>query len=165
MSWTAQASDGNIHRYEILGVKGFDEVQDDVSSTFVWLWSIKDHMQKLAITKGFSSRWLEAEVGTDVCLSVCADIANREKHGTPLKYPRSGKDPRLGQLSYTIPQEAIAKITVTALGVQTDVSDVSLVTFEIPVLDGRGHKIGDAFHYLSAGIKRWETLMLKLQSA
>lgn len=162
-AWCAEASDGNPHRYVIYGVKDFEQVSDDVHSTFVWLWSIKDHMQSLAKATGRSPRWLEAQIDADRCLSVCADIANRAKHGGPLRHRRSGKDPHLGDLRYTIPQEAVARITVRAFAVETEIADAKLVEFEMPVLDAQGRTLGDAFHFLSAGVKRWEALLGELE--
>jgi hypothetical protein len=131
---------------------------------FVWLWSFKDYLKVYAQSLGKSGRWVEAEASADPCLSMCADIANRVKHGN-LRESRSGKYAQLGKLTYSVPQEAMGKITVRAFEVELDVSNSSLVTFEMPVLEGSGRAIGDAFKFLERGIVRWEELLSEIESA
>lgn len=75
------------------------------------------------------------------------------------------KNPQLGTLTYSVPQEAMGKITVRAFEVELDVSNASLVSFELPVLDGRGRVIGDAFKFLEKGTARWEELLQEIERA
>lgn len=80
-TWSAKTEDGTTHRYIINGVKSFDELTDEIETMFVWVWSFKDHLKAHARGLGKSDRWIEAEASADPSLSVCADIANRLKHG------------------------------------------------------------------------------------
>jgi hypothetical protein len=163
-TWSAKTSDGATHRYIINGVKSFDELTDEIETMFVWVWSFKDHLKAHARSLGKSDRWIEAEASADVGLSVCADIANRLKHGE-LRDSRSMKSPELGKLTYSVPQEAMGKLTVRAFEVELDVSNADLVSFEMPVLDNQGRVIGDAFKLLEKGTTRWEELLRGLESA
>ena len=81
MSWSAKTSDCVTHRYIVNGLKDFDQIGDDAEGMFVWLWSFKDYLKAYARSRGKSAKWVEAEAIADPCLSVCADLANRAKHG------------------------------------------------------------------------------------
>jgi hypothetical protein len=159
-AWNAQAPDGQTHHYIINGIKDIDHISDDVESLFVWLWSVKDYLKEYVRRKGKSEKWVEDQVNSDACLSVCADIANRAKHAQQLsKGSRSGKYPRLGKLRFTVPQQAMGQITVRAFEVEMDISNPTLVKFEMPILDERNRIIGEAFNLLAEGIQRWEELI------
>lgn len=163
-TWSAKTSDGTTHRYIINGIKSFDELTDEIETMFVWVWSFKDYLKAHARGLSKSDRWIEAEASADPILAVCADIANRLKHGE-LRESRSMKNPQLGKLTYSVPQEAMGKLTVRAFEVELDVSNAILVSFEMPVLDKQGRVIGDAFNFLESGAVRWEELLQKVESA
>ena len=164
-TWSATTSNGETHRYIINGVKDFDRISDDAETFFVWLWSLKDYLKAYSRSKGQSERWVETEASADPCLSVCADIANCSKHGDLSKGSRSGKYPRLGTLKYSFPQQAMGQLTVRAFEVEIDISDPTLVTFEMPILDKDDRVIGDAFSFLSRGVQRWEELLAEIERA
>lgn len=163
-TWSAKTSDGATHKYILNGVKSFDELTDEIETMFVWIWSFKDHLKAHARKLGKSDRWVEAEASADSALSVCADIANRLKHGE-LRDSRSMKSPRLGALTYSVPQEAMGKLTFRAFEVELDVSKAELVSFEMPVIDKQGRAIGDAFKFLERGTAQWEQLLQRIEDA
>ena len=163
-TWSAKTSDRATHKYILNGVKSFYELTDEIETMFVWVWSFKDHLKGHARNLGKSDRWVEAEASADLALSVCADIANRLKHGE-LRDSRSMKNPRLGSLTYSVPQEAMGKLTVRAFELEFDVSKADLVSFEMPIIDRQGRVLGDAFEFLEKGTAHWEQLLQRIESA
>jgi len=160
MAWTAKASDGHTHKYILNGVKDFDKLSDDTESFFVWLWSVKDYLKSYSESNPDSVEWIEKQATADPHLSVCADIANWAKHARKYgRHSRSGRFPKLGKLRYTVPMEAIGKITVRAFEVETNIAKPELVTFELPILDAEDRLIGDAFDFLDKGVARWERML------
>lgn len=164
-SWSATLENGEIHRYSLSGVKAPDEVQDDIESLFVWLWSLKDHVKKFLEAKGKGSAWVESEISADQYLSICADIANRAKHGGLDRGSRSGKYPKLGQLKYQVPQTAVSSITVGAFDVGINIARPRQVVLEMPVLGDDGRCLGDAFKYLDYALKGWEKIIDRAEKA
>ena len=162
-SWTTTLENGEIHRYSISGVKAPDEVQDDIESLFVWLWSLKDHVIKFLKAKGKASGWVDPEISADQYLSICFDIANSAKHGGLDRGSRSGKFPKLGKLKYQIPLTAVSSITVGAFDVGMSVANPRQVTLEMPVLGDDGRCLGDAFMYLDYALKGWERIIDKAE--
>lgn len=73
-SWSARPRDGEPQRYCVAGLKPPEEVEDDIESTFVWLWSLKDYVRKFLDTNGRPSKWVETEIDADPHLAVCAQI-------------------------------------------------------------------------------------------
>lgn len=163
-TWSAKTLDGATHKYVLNGVKSFDELTDEIETMFVWVWSFKDYLKAHARNLGKSDRWVEAEASADRALSVCADVANRLKHGE-LRNSRSMRNPRLGTLTYSVPKEALGQLTVRAFEVEVDVSKADLVSFEMPVIDCQERVIGDAFKFLESGVARWENLLQRIESA
>jgi len=164
-SWSATLENGETHGYSISGVKAPEEVQDDIESLFVWLWSLKDHVKKFLKENGKSSGWVEPEISADPYLSICGDIANSAKHGGLDRGSRSGKYPKLGKLNYQIPQTALASITVKAFDVGVSVSNPYYITLEMSVLGGDDKYLGDAFKYLDYALKGWEQIIAKAEKA
>lgn len=164
-SWSATLENGETHRYSINGVKVQEEVQDDIESLFVWLWSLKDHVKKFLKENGKSSKWVESEISSDPYLSICGDIANSAKHGRLDRGSRSGKYPKLGELTYHIPQTALASITFGAFDVGVSVSKPNHISLEMPVLDRDDRYLGDAFKYLDHALKSWEKIIAKAEKA
>ena len=98
-------------------------------------------------------------------LSVCADLANRLKHRTLDRRSRSGLNPSFGKVNYQAPLEAIASLTVRAFEVDISIEDPGLVNISLPVLDGTGERIGDAFDYAEKAIFVLEQLRGEIESA
>lgn len=160
-AWSVKLDNGEIHKYVLGGVKPPEEFKDDIENNFVWLWSLKDRVKSFTKSKGISKEWIEKEINADQKLCICADIANRSKHGELDKKSRSGKYPKLGNVKYEIPQQAISSITVRGYEVVTDISDFKSITLEMPVLSENNECLGDAFEYLDYAIKWWENLIEK----
>lgn len=165
MAWTYSASDGQKCYYSFSGVKPPEVLQDELESAFVWLWSLKDYVQKYAVIKGRSKRWVETEVNVDPYLCICADIANSAKHGGLDRKPRSNKEPVLGSVKYTIPQSGIEKLTIGQDSVFTDIYDPAQIKLEWPIIGKSNKYLGDAFKYLEYSLKAWEKIIYEADKA
>jgi hypothetical protein len=148
-------ANGETHHYQINGVKSLAEFEDDLLSTFVWVWSMKDYFKTAASNCGRERRHIEDIVNSRLPLQLVADIANRAKHGS-LTESRSGHFAVLGSVSMSIPQQAMACISFEAFNVTTDVADPSLVTFEVDVLSQTGIRLGSAGNVLKDSMDAWE---------
>jgi hypothetical protein len=158
-AWSHTFDNNEIHYYSLNGVKPPEEIKDELESAFVWLWSLKDHVKKYVIAKGKTKEWVESRVNADPYLCICADLANSPKHGGLDRKPRSNKNPRLGNLKYNIPQQAMSQITVGAFDVGMNIGDPSLISLEWPVLGDEDKYLGDALKYLEYGLKAWEGII------
>ena len=157
--WSVKLDNGETHRFTIGGVKPAEEVQDDIETMFVWLWSLKDYAKKVLESNNEDSKWIEADVNADRYLSICVDIANRAKHGKLDRKSRSGEHPKLGNLNYKIPGSAVSSICFAAFDVGINVSDPKQVTLELPVLSDDDRYLGDAFKYLDYALQFWEKII------
>ena len=157
-SWDYAFENGEVHKYILNGVKSPEEVEDDISNAFVWLWSLKDH-----IKKNFKDADVEAKVNGNPYLCISADLANGLKHGGLDRTPRSSKKPKLGRLKYQIPQAAIGQLAFGAFEVAIDVNNAHLVVLEMPILDEHDNLIGDAFEYLDKCVNAWESIIDTMQ--
>jgi len=158
-NWYAKAKNGDIHRYLLEGVKSPEDVEEDILAAFGWLWDLKDNVKYYCKTKGIKSKWVETEIAADPYLCICGDIANRTKHPGLERGSRSKKNPVLGKLKYSIPQEAVGSITFGAFDVTTTISKPELVTLEMPIMSGDGRYLGDAFKYIDYALKAWEKII------
>ena len=163
-NWSHTFEDNETHEYEINGVKPPEDIQDDIESAFVWLWSLKDYVKKYSVKKGFSSGWVETKINSDHYLCICADIANSVKHGGLDKKSRSNKRPRLGSVTYNVPQQAMERLTFYAFKVVTDIKDPDLVNLKMDVIDENDNRIGDAFKFLDYGIKSWNKIIDEVEN-
>ena len=161
--WPFTVESGESHYISIDGVKSPEELEDDISSMFIWLWNLKDYVKKYVVKNGKSKDWVEAKVNLDPHLCICADLANSLKHGgldlNPRFKPRSGKSPRLGTLKYQAPQKAISSLSLGVFDVNVNVSNPEFVKLEMPVLGESDRILGDAFKYLEYALKAWEQIV------
>jgi len=91
-------------------IKPANEVDDDLAAIFVWLWSVRDYIIEKAAEKNIKKSLVDDEIDKYLCLRLCSDIANRQKHGS-LSRSRSSRFARILKSGYNIPQEAIGRIT------------------------------------------------------
>jgi len=163
-AWSYTFPDGETHRYIINGIKSPDQLEHEVLTLAIWLWSLKDYLKGRAATLGRDPQDVEAYASGDPSLALSADIANAAKHGK-LTNSRSGKWPKLGRLRYEIPQEAMRSVTFRAFEVETDVARPDLVTLELPILDSNGLEIGDALQLMTRALSAWERFNKELERA
>lgn len=163
-SWSHTFPDGETHRYVLKSIKSPEQIEHELLTLAVWLWSLKDYMKGRAAALGKSPQEVENYASNDPYLPLCADLANGAKHGR-LTTSRSGKWPRLGKLQYDIPQKAIGSITFRAFEVETDIAHPELITVTFRILDTAGATIGDAFSVLGGALEAWERFSAQLERA
>jgi len=164
-SWSHTFPDGETHRYVLNGLKSPDEVEHEVLTLALWLWSLKDYLKNRAQSLGKKGQDVETYATNDPFLPLCADVANCAKHGQLTKSSRSGYWPHLGKIAYDIPQQAMRTITFSPFQVEADVSRPDLVTVELPILDPAGLRIGDVFEVVEGALTSWERFNKDLEEA
>ena len=159
--WSHTFEDGETHFYSMEGVRPPEEIEDDISSMFIWLWSLKDYVRKYVILNGKNKTWVKNKIINNPNICVCADIANSLKHGGLDKEykPWSGKNPKLKPLKYIFPQEAIGELKFGAYDVNMKIKNPQLVQLEMAIVDEDGITLGDAFKYLDNGLIEWEGII------
>ena len=160
--WNATDSDGQTHSYRIRNVRPIDEIEDNIANLFLWVWNLKDYLKELSLTRGKDAQFIEQLVNQDPHLPICADIANRLKHGV-LKKSRSTQFPQLQRAGYKLSGEAIGRITFRTFEVDFDIADPELVEIVMGVEDRDGRYIGDALAYLRSAISTWEAVYGQLK--
>jgi len=156
-AWDYTFPDGETHRYIIRGLKSHAEAEDSACNLIIWVWNTKDYLKQRAKVIGMESQLIEQAVDINHDLLICADLANRLKHGG-LNRSRSGQDPLLGKISFDAPQTAIGAMIFRRLEVEVHIADPSQVEFHLPVLNKKGDVIGDVFEYAARGIAALEKI-------
>jgi muconolactone delta-isomerase len=154
--------DGNIHSYSVFGVKSPDQLKDELLSLFIWVWSFKDHLKAAFAGVGLDKAIVEEAVNDSVSLQYVADVANAAKHGS-LRESRSGKFAELIDVGWSVPQNAMEKISVGAFTVDLHVRNPEAAELYASIKP-RGGEAVDAFRVLEEAIAVWETELLPLLS-
>jgi len=157
-------SDGMNVTYKVTNLKVPEQLEDDVINLCIWVWSLKDYLKALAVSCGKTAQLVQTIVNSDPYLPICADLANKLKHGT-LKKSRSGQFPEMDRLECTLPHTALNSLTFKETEVEFDVATPSSVEITVPVYDETGKLQGDALKILEQGIASWEKLFANLQVA
>ena len=163
-SWDHASHTGETHRYTITGLKTHEEVEDSMCNLLIWVWNAKDYLKKRAVAIGKRGQLVEQAANKDRSLMICADLANRLKHGASRKSSRSHLNPRLGNVSFRIPQETIGSLTFGAYEVDVDVKDPNQVNFSLPVIGNTDDDIGDAFDIAEKAICALERIRESVES-
>ncbi|HEX3035264.1 MAG TPA: hypothetical protein VHT73_09040 [Thermodesulfobacteriota bacterium] len=153
--WSYKFPDGSETRYILNEMKLPEELEDDIANVFIWLWNMKNYLKKALTHKCADSNKIESKVNSDSKLAICADIANLLKHGKLTK-TRSGLFPKLGSLSYMVPQQSMKKITFRGNEVEFDYKDFENIEVKMSVVDSSGNKVGDAFEIINHTLNEWE---------
>ena len=156
-AWQYTFENGETHQYIVRGLKSPKEIEDSVSNLLIWIWNAKDYLKRRAKSVGKNPQHVEDAVNEDKYLPVCADLANRLKHGTPNK-SRSNLYPRLEEVRFEVPQNALKSLTFRAFEVEIQVAEPSLVQFSQLVLDHTDGPIGDVFDFIKNGIASLEKI-------
>jgi hypothetical protein len=169
IAWQCTLPNGEVHAYGMVGVRTHAEAMDSAENLIMWIWASKDYLKKRAINVGEKSPNIEELVNKNIFLSVCADLANGLKHGgldkSRGKGPRSGMNPKLGEVSFTVPQAAISSLVLSDHYAGVNVSDPDKVEVKLPILAENGDHIGDAFDFAYQAIKALEQLRNEIEAA
>lgn len=160
-AWDYTFPDGETHRYVIRGLKSHADAQDSAFNLLIWIWNAKDYLKERAKAVGKDPQSVEHTINADSTLQICADLANRIKHGG-LRDSRSGLYPSLGQVSFSALQAAIGSLTFKAFEVEVEIANPNQVEFALPVIDQSGKQIGDAFQYAEKGLAALERIKAQI---
>jgi len=148
--------DGSEHTYRISGLKSPNQLEDELLSLFIWIWSMKDHLKELARARGADPRLIEKIADSEVSLGITADIANRAKHGY-LRDSRSGRFSHLTDVGYSVPSAAIGRIVVGAFDVGLDIVLPESASLHASIEFESSDPPIDAFAVAEEAMKAWET--------
>jgi hypothetical protein len=156
-TWSYVFPNGVETTYIVNGLKSQEEMEDDISNVFIWLWSFKDYLKSIAKQQKGDGQYIENLVNNDQKLSICADIANRLKHGS-LNKSRSGKFPSLGNFSYTAPHGTVRQIIFhkRTNAVEFNFQNHENIELKMAIYDSSGNELGQSLDYLSHAINFWE---------
>lgn len=147
--------DGSEHTYRVSGLKSPNQLEDELLSLFIWIWSMKDHLKELVRARGGDPKIIEKIADFELSLGISADIANRAKHGN-LRDSRSGRFSRLTNVGITVPGTAISRIVVGAFDVGLDVSLPESASLHASIEFESGDSPIDAFTVAEEAMKAWE---------
>jgi hypothetical protein len=160
-SWEFTFPDGITERYTIKGIRPVEDIEDDVETLFVWLWSTKDYLKELASTRGRNPDFIDNLMNRTPALCLVADIANRLKHSNPQR-SRSGCWPRLERPEFRGHQSGVRSIEISTTGVAIEPTSPDAVELFYPVVDESGRLVADATVLLASAISYWEKALAEL---
>ena len=151
----------NSHSNEKLivqGMKSPEQLEDEILTLCIWIWSMKDYLKTLAVANGQSGQQIENIVNNNDSLAIIADIANRAKHGT-LTQSRTNDFAKLSGVGYSIGQSALNSIGFGESGVTIDVGkpEDAEFTAKIEFESGNRADIDDAVAVIADALAIWET--------
>lgn len=162
-SWEYTFPDGLTQRYTIIGIQPVECLGDDVASLFLWAWSIKDYLKKLAQTRGRNPQLIENLVDRTPALCLLADVANKLKHAELDRRRRSPYQPRLGKPEYSSDRGGLKSLTYSAEGITVEPTSPEAIELSYPIIDDvSGRVVGDAVVILNAAITYWEKALAEL---
>ena len=131
-----------------------------------FLWGLKDYVKERLRSKKQSVKWVETEIDNDLYLAICADVANKIKHGDYDKdrraKTRSGSFPTLGILKCTIPTEVLSLVFFKST-IDVVPKNIERIIFSMPILNCDDQYIGDAFEYINYACTAWEKIIEKAE--
>lgn len=160
-SWSHTFEDGTETTYILNEVKPRAELEDEILHVFIWLWNMKDYFKSVLSARGDNPETIENKINSDEKLTVCADIANRIKHGV-LHKSRSGLFPKLGMLSYSIPGNSIKKLEFRGNEIEMDFKEYENIEIKMPITDQNGNQIYDALPLIQHALSKWESIYASL---
>ena len=107
--WDYTFPDGVETTYILRNIRNLNDIEDEITSYFIWVWNLKDYLKGLSKFIGRDPKEIESFVNSDNSLTICADIANRLKHGD-LNKSRSSLFPTLGKLNLSLTKEHLCMI-------------------------------------------------------
>lgn len=160
-SWSYVFPNGVKTKYVLNEVKTHEELEDEILSVFIWLWSLKDYFKEVISYRGGDPKTVEAKINYDKNIMLSADIANGIKHGV-IKNSRSTLFPKLGKLSYTVPQGSMKQITVRGNEIEMDFKEFENIEIKMPITDKDDNYIVDALYLIEYVLNEWEGMYATL---
>jgi hypothetical protein len=135
-------------------VKPANEVDDDLAAIFVWLWSVRDYIIAKVTEGSIKKSLVDVEIDKHLCLKLCSDIANRQKHQN-LSKSRSGRFARILKSGYSIPQEAIGRITCEGRQTTFAISQPAMTRITADIVDNEDNRIIGAIECIEQSLEAW----------
>ncbi|WP_432463675.1 hypothetical protein [Agarivorans sp. QJM3NY_33] len=168
IKWPENIVDFESSNFCVSGIKPLDEAIDEIQSAFVWCWSMKDHLKKSLyennknISRKEFNKCFENEINSYKELTLCADIANSEKHQGLDQKPRSGSVVTL-DMSHLI---KISKSTISQIHridgryFFTPKSNEA-VKLTANIINDKNEIVADAFNCIDKSLEAWELITSK----
>ncbi|QFI37272.1 hypothetical protein FR932_05235 [Moritella marina ATCC 15381] len=173
VDWPDNLVDFESSNFCVSGIKPLIEVMDEIHSSFVWCWSMKDYLKKTLYELNKNTHYsgkkktnrenfgdhFENEVNKYKELTLCADIANSEKHGGLDRKPRSGEKVRL-DISHllNISKHTIANIQRLDGQYYITPKCKDAVKIKVNIINENDVIISDAFLCIDKSLKAWDEI-------
>jgi hypothetical protein len=144
-----------------------EDVHNATFSAIANVGSLKDNLKKWATRNGRDAARVEEFVRNTFDLQVVLDLWNGDKHGYPLRFSHSGREPKLTDLrtvlslsTRTTPHSS-AGLVFGPAGLQVELTRSGGGGFAITgsVVDNGGLHIGDVEDFLRRAVDAWLTLL------
>ena len=167
LRWPEDIVDFDSQCFCVKGIKPLVHVQDEIETTFVWSWSVKDYLieELVGINSTVTKQMIENEINKYTCLVLCADIANGLKHDKLMK-SRSGHFAKLSIIqTATINKDTVS--TIHELGGNYYITPKSgnCVQVKASIVSCNGVFLLDAFECLRDSLIAWDEIHNKFASA
>lgn len=148
------------------GSENDPKVLNKVMSILHNLASLKDHLKNCLKTNGFDPQIVENTVNNSIHLQVMIDIVNQEKHGSPLRRPRSSKNPIISDVSNSFRLASKKRADLTNIGKEIDEEDGPPTMFiDALIRDDKGKLIFRLDELIEECYDKWENLAIEFDCA
>lgn len=138
-----------------------EDVKDELSNLYLWLWNAKDHLalrlheSGTVQTRKAAGRMVDDYVNQHRALRLVADVANTEKHAE-LSKSRSGSFAAIGGYTTVMP---LFLDPYSLKSTDTEVKRRS--RSYVRLVDGDGNTLGDAVEVASRALALWQAFVDK----
>ena len=167
LRWPEDIIDFESQCFCVKGIKPLVHVQDDIETTFVWIWSVKDHLieELVGSNTTVTKKMIENEINNYRCLVLCADIANGLKHDR-LRESRSGDFAKLSIIQTTsINKDTVSTIHKLDGNYYITPKTGSCVQVKASIVSCTGVFLLDAYECLRDSLIAWDEIHNKFASA
>ena len=153
--------DGSTVTWRFKNALSPQQVQRDVETGSVWLWSLKDYLKEYLSDAGRNPQDVEAHVDSTKFLPILADVANSAKHGN-LRRSRSGRFAYISGSSMSVNSKIQMQVSdASDAEVEVILGDAKAVKYKIPVLDQNNKYVGDGIVLLRNALVEWRRFIRK----
>lgn len=148
--------DGSSVTWRFANVTSPQQIQSNVETAAIWLWSLKDYLKARLTYVNRNPQVVETYVNNSRYLPILADIANGVKHGN-LNASRSGRFASIDECIIKMSTKSWTEAVPDGdADIQLIVEDPSLVSYKIRINDNNGRYMGDAIVLLKNAMREWK---------
>ncbi|MBD2005215.1 MULTISPECIES: hypothetical protein [Cyanophyceae] len=147
--------DGSSVTWRFANAPSPQKILDEVQTTAVWLWSLKDYLKERLKAINKNSNEVESYVNSCHHLPILADIANRAKHGNLIK-SRSGKFAEIEECIMSMNSCILKAVNDQDANVDLLIDNPESISYEIPIHDQNGNYLCDALILLEKSFDEWK---------